>query len=123
TNSLREPNNAALQIVLDSRAGGRRVLDFPGFGTGESAVLGVMDGTGFTVRGLAFIGIPGAGEEGDASIYHIALVKESPGAKIQGCWFGLDPAAAPFARDAQGIRPGIHGSRSAIASFRWEDTF
>src|SRR5690606_24344182 len=63
TNSLREPNNAALQIVLDSRAGGRRVLDFPGFGTGESAVLGVMDGTGFTVRGLAFIGIPGAGEE------------------------------------------------------------
>lgn len=123
TNPLREPNNASIRIVLDSRAGGRRVVDYPGFGTTESAVLALLDATGFQIRGIAFLGVPGEGFEDDPSVYHIALIKGSSGARIQGCWFGLDPAAAPFAPDAAGVRPGIHGARSAIASFSWDGEF
>lgn len=122
TAGLREPNNAVLKIVLDSRNGARRVIDYPGFGTGESAVLPVYDAPNFKVRGLAFIGVPGADSDADPSVYNIALIKGSTNAKVQGCWFGLDPGAAPFAPNSNGVRPGIHGARSAVASFKWDNT-
>ncbi len=116
-----EPNNAVLRIVLDSRDGGRTVIDYPGFGDSESAVLPVFDAANVKIRGLAFVGIAGAGQTGDASVYNIAFIKGSTGGKVQGCWFGLDPAAAPFAPDENGQRPGIAGARAAVASFKWDD--
>ena len=33
---------------------------------------------------------------------NIALLKESRGAKVQGCWFGLDPSHASWAPGSDG---------------------
>lgn len=48
---------------------------------------------------------------------------QSTGAKIQGCWFGLDPAVTNWSPGADGKVAGIHGARSAVASFGWDDQF
>ncbi|HWB05951.1 MAG TPA: hypothetical protein VG796_23215 [Verrucomicrobiales bacterium] len=126
TAGLREHNNAILQIVLDSRtetAGAkRRVIDFPGFGTSESCVLGLMDAHGTRIRGLAFIGVAGMDNSADAYVYNIAMIKECSGSKVQGCWFGLDPGMPNWVPGENGVVAGVYGARSAIASFKW-DTF
>lgn len=119
-----QPRNTRLKIVLDSRTDEpntrRTVLDFPGFGLSESCVIGLQDAAGVSIRGLSFIGVAGAGNDDDAHVYCIALAGESSGAKIQGCWFGLDPARENWKPGADGIVPGVFGSRSAVASFKWE---
>ena len=119
----RTPRNAQIKIVLDSRTstpGERRtVLNYPGFGFAESCILGLLDAQNVTIRGLAFIGVSGAGSNADPWAYNIALVKESKNAKVQGCWFGLDPGRASWVPGSDGIVAGVHGARSAVASFRW----
>lgn len=121
--SLHENNNAALKIVIDSRDGGRYSLaDYGdnGFGDTESAIFPLLFSQGTVIRGLAFIGITGGDSPADPYIYNIALIGASTDVKVQGCWFGLDPAAAPFPADNSGFIPGVHGARAAVASFRWD---
>lgn len=119
------PKNAVIKIVLDSRTEEpntrRTILDFPGFGLSESAVLGFKDAPDAFVRGLAFIGVSGQDNEEDAHVYCIALVGESPRAKIQGCWFGLDPGRPDWKPGPDGVVPGVYGARAAVASFKWDD--
>src|SRR5262245_18706605 len=55
TNPILASNNAKIQVFLDSRDGGSKVLDFDGYGTSESAILGFAGGTNVTVRGLGFL--------------------------------------------------------------------
>jgi hypothetical protein len=122
TAGLREPNNSQIRIVLDSRTatpGARRtVLDYPGFGTSESCVIGLVDAHATTVRGLAFIGVAGSDSDSDPYVYNIGLVRECSGSKIQGCWFGLDPGVTSWDPGADGVVAGVHGARSAVAAFR-----
>lgn len=124
TNPLNQPNLAKIQVVLDSRDGGRRVLSAyadNGFGPTESAVLPLLNAANAQIRGLAFIGVHGSDSEDDPVVYNIALIGASTNVKIQGCWFGLDPAAAPFTPDAEGKTPGVYGARAAVASFPWDN--
>lgn len=125
TAGLRQPGNASLRIVLDSRTdveGQRRtVIDYPGFGTSESCILGLMDAVNARISGLAFIGVAGAGNDADPSVYNIALIKASTGVRVQGCWFGIDPGVRSWTPDPAGVVPGVYGARSAVASFKWSD--
>ena len=121
--SLHENNNAALKIIIDSRDGGRFSLaDYGdnGFGDTESAIFPLLFSQGTVIRGLAFIGVTGGDSPEDPYIYNIALIGASTEVKVQGCWFGLDPAAAPFPADNSGFISGVHGARAAVASFRWD---
>lgn len=125
TSPLLEPHNTVLQIVIDSRDGGRYSLaDYGsnGFGDSESAIFPLLDAAGARIQGLAFIGVQGEDNAESPNVYNIALIGASTGVKIQGCWFGLDPAAAPFAPDGDGLTPGVYGARSAVASFKWDET-
>lgn len=120
---LAESNEATLKVVLDSRDGGRYSLAAygdRGFGDSESAVLPLLHAANARIQGLAFIGVPGEDSAEDPFVYNIALIGGSTNVKVQGCWFGLDPAAAPFAPDADGKTPGVHGARAAVASFSWD---
>ena len=125
TNPITGPNNAVLRIVIDSRDGGRFSLaeyGSHGFGDSESAIFPLLDSAESKIQGLAFIGVPGDDNSESPFIYNIALIGASTDVKVQGCWFGLDPAAAPFAPDPDGKTPGVHGCRSAVASFKWDET-
>ena len=118
-----QPRNEVIKVVLDSRtavsAARRTVLaGITGFGDRESCVLGFRNAPGALVRGVAFTGVAGFDSPSDPYVYCIALIEASPNARIQGCWFGLDPAAAPWLPGPNGSVPGVHGSRSAVASFR-----
>jgi hypothetical protein len=104
TNTILAANNAKLQIVLDSRAGGRHVWNIPGYGDTESGIL-VVSGYNVTIRGLSFLSVPGADATEDPKIYGIALGKGSDGAHISGCWFGVDPDG----RGLAGFNDGITG--------------
>ena len=124
TSALTEPHTTVIKIVLDSREGGRFSLaeyGDHGFGDSESAILPLLDAADTRIQGLAFIGIPGDDNAESPFIYDIALIGASTNVRVQGCWFGLDPAAAPFAPDNDGRTPGVHGARSAVASFKWDD--
>ena len=124
TSALTEPHTTVIKIVIDSREGGRFSLaeyGDHGFGDSESAIFPLLDAANTRIQGLAFIGIPGDDNSESPFIYNIALIGSSTDAHVQGCWFGLDPAAAPFAPGGDGITPGVHGARSAVASFKWDD--
>ena len=116
TANVLSPNNAAIRIVLDSRAGGRTSLaDFGsnGFGDSESAILPVFDGFNFTLRGVSVLSATGGDSGEDPFIYGVALIKGATQARIQGNWFGIDPAN-PTAS-------GVRGGRAAVASFKWDN--
>ena len=118
TDSILQPNNARIQIVLDSRDGPeqRTRLGSPG-GTGftgsDSAILAILGAKNFTTRGFSFLSRHTAGtgpdpanqDPGDPEIYCIALINDATHAHINGCWFGLDPDGATLA-----------GGRSAVAA-------
>lgn len=124
TSPLTEPHTTVLQIVIDSREGGRFSLaeyGDHGFGDSESAIFPLLDAANTRIQGLAFIGIPGDDNSESPYIYNIALIGASTNTRVQGCWFGLDPAAAPFPAGGDGVTPGVYGARSAVASFKWDD--
>lgn len=117
TNPIQGADNANLRIVLDSRAGGRFALtDYGdhGFGDSESAILPVLDSRNFTLRGVSILSATGGDSAEDPFIYGVALVGASTEARIQGCWFGVDPAKPTAA--------GVRGGRSAVASFKWDNS-
>src|SRR2546427_2457153 len=120
TNSILQPNNARLQIVLDSRDGPEQrtrlgSLSNSGFFDWESAILPVQGAKNFKIRGVSFLSRHTAGtspdpsnqDPGDPEIYCIALINDATNARISGCWFGLDPNGATVA-----------GGRSAVAAFK-----
>jgi len=123
TSPLTDPHTTILKIVIDSRDGGRYSLaDYGsnGFGDSESAIFPLLYAADTRIEGLAFIGVTGEDNADSPYVYSIALIGASTNCKIQGCWFGLDPAAAPFTADLNGQTPGVYGARSAVASFRWD---
>jgi hypothetical protein len=117
TNSILQPNNARLQIVLDSRDGPEQRTRLgssnPGFFEWESAILPVQGAKNFKIRGISFLSRHTAGtspnppnqDPGDPEIYCIALINDATNARISGCWFGLDPDGTTVA-----------GGRSAVAA-------
>ncbi len=120
TNSILAPNNANLQIVLDSRDGPEQrtrlgSLNNSGFYDFDSAMLAVLGAKNFTIRGVSFLSRHTAGtspdpanqDPGDPEIYCIALISDATHARISGCWFGLDPNGTTVA-----------GGRSAVAAFK-----
>jgi hypothetical protein len=103
SNTILSSNNANIQIVLDSRDGGARMEDIPGYGTTEAAVFFVEGATSVTFSGLCFLG-PGFGSETDLdpNRYAISFALGADSGHVEGCWFGLDLDRAtvyPF-RDA-----------------------
>src|SRR5882724_1062539 len=118
TNSILQPNNARLQIVLDSRDGPEQrtrlgSLSNSGFFDRESAILAVQGAKNFKIRGVSFLSRhttgsrpdPSNQDAGDPEIYCIALINDATNARISGCWFGLDPNGTTVA-----------GGRSAVAT-------
>jgi hypothetical protein len=124
TSPLTQPHTTVLKIVIDSREGGRFSLaDYGsnGFGDSESAIFPLLFAANTRIQGLAFIGVPGDDNSESPFIYSIALIGASTDVRVQGCWFGLDPGAAPFPVDNDGRTTGVYGARSAVASFKWDD--
>jgi hypothetical protein len=83
-NPILATNNARIRIVLDSRNGHSRLLDFPatiptttGCGPTESAILGVLGATGFQVRGLCFLGSARGTDQG-VEMYGVSFAKAPP---------------------------------------------
>jgi hypothetical protein len=117
TNALQGADTAQIKIVLDSRAGGRLALTEygdHGFGDSESAILTVVNSRFFNLRGVAVLSATGGDSAEDPFIYGVALVGASTEGRIQGCWFGVDPAKPTAA--------GVRGGRAAVASFKWDNT-
>ena len=117
TNALQGADTAQIKIVLDSRAGGRLALTEygdHGFGDSESAILTVVNSRFFNLRGVAVLSATGGDSAEDPFIYGVALVGASTEGRIQGCWFGVDPARPTAA--------GVRGGRAAVASFKWDNT-
>ncbi|MFN0068645.1 MAG: hypothetical protein ACKVYV_13540 [Limisphaerales bacterium] len=128
TNAPSAGNNAVIKVYLDSRSGPgqRTVLDFPGFGKSESAILGVRNGRNFEASGLGFLSRFTAGNDDDAVIYGFALVSDSPGAHFWGNHFGFVDATDIVITDP--VFPVVNGylvagGRSAVASFRDGDIY
>jgi hypothetical protein len=93
TNPILASNNARIQIVLDSRAGGRHVENIPGLSLHESEVLLVKGATNVTIRGLCFLG-PGIvinPSPSDPLTYAISFELGASYGHVNGCWFGVDP--------------------------------
>ena len=120
TNSILQPNNARIQIVLDSRDGPEQrtrlgALGNSGFSDGDSAILAAQGAKNFKIRGVSFLSRHTAGtrpnppnqDPGDPEIYCVALINDATNARISGCWFGLDPNGTTVA-----------GGRSALAAFK-----
>jgi len=112
TNPILAANNAQIKIVLDSRNGNSKIMDFPGdtpnddtgYGSGESAIFGVLGATNVTLKGLGMLAVPLTGPEGDVSVYGVAFAKGANG-HIAGCWIGTDlnGKTAPFIAPADGV--------------------
>ncbi len=123
SSSILAPNNARIQIVLDSRGGGHRVMTFPliaaaddrGYEPTEGAVLGFYDVTGVRVQGLAFLGVPKVGTDGAVDLYFISFGRGASG-QISGCWLGVDPDAKTVAGAANGITGFRYRGRDAAGT-------
>ena len=96
SNPILAPNNAKIQIVLDSRNGGSTPMSFEagngnsGYGSDESAILGVLDGTNFAVRGLCVLPAVTTDTDSDPLIYGVSFARNASGGHISGCWIGVD---------------------------------
>ncbi|HAB15101.1 MAG TPA: hypothetical protein PLX89_15820 [Verrucomicrobiota bacterium] len=96
SNTILAANNAQIKIILDSRNGNSKIMDFPpdnpnddtGYGSGESAILGVLTATNVTVRGVGMLAVPLTGG-GEVAVYGVAFAKGANG-HINGCWIGVD---------------------------------
>lgn len=112
TNPILAANNAQIKIVLDSRNGNATLMDFPGttpnddtgYGDTEAAVLGVLQATNVTVRGVAILAQPLTGPTQDISVYGVSFAKGANG-HLAGCWIGVDVngTVTPFTAPADGV--------------------
>ncbi len=110
SNPILAPNNARLRIVLDSRNGHHRLMDFPGegplddtgYGTREAAVLGVLGAKGFVLRGVSILGVPRVGPDEAVTLSGVAFARGASG-RVSGCWFGLHPDGQTLAGPARGV--------------------
>lgn len=109
SNSILSPNNAKIQIVLDSRNGNYTTMDYdpaggsPGYGDSEAAVLGIVDAKNVHIRGLSFLGVPAVGTSQDISLYFISFARYASDGHISGCWLGVAPDGVTVAGAADGI--------------------
>ena len=110
TNPITAANNARIKIVLDSRLGGRTVLNHDGYSTHESAILGVVGGQDFTVRGLCFLGVWGSDTDEDPALYMVAFARKASGGQVAGCWLGVDLDGT-----------SVHGANAGITGFRYRE--
>ena len=112
SNPILAPNNAQIKIVLDSRNGNVRVMDFDpdvassGYGDTESAVLGIYGGVNVNISGVSILSVqllPGASPTGDdVVVYAISFAKGASG-HVNGCWIGIAPDGTTIASPANGI--------------------
>ncbi|MBC8096156.1 MAG: hypothetical protein H7Y43_10115 [Akkermansiaceae bacterium] len=104
TNPILSTNNAQIQIVLDSRAGGFRLENLPGYGLSEKYVLLVKGATNVTVRGFSFLG-PGTGSytPEDPGTYGVSFALNAMHGHVSGCWFGLAPDRTNIFRFLAGV--------------------
>lgn len=110
SNPILAPNNAQIKIVLDSRNGGKTVIDMDGYGTSEAAILPVVGGNNFTVRGLCFLGKWAEGSDADPAMYMVSFARKATGGHIAGCWMGVDLD-----------RQTVHGANDCITGFRFRE--
>ena len=110
TNPILAANNARLQIVLDSRNGEVRLLDFPpsspndltGYGPNAGAVLGALGAQGFTVRGLALLAPPFTGPGSGVEVHGVVFARGASGG-VRGCWIGVAPDGTTLAGPNKGV--------------------
>ncbi|MSU61355.1 MAG: hypothetical protein EXS31_03005 [Pedosphaera sp.] len=107
TNLILASNNARLRIYLDSRDGGRTVMNLDGYGPTESAVLGFVGAQNATVRGLGFLAKITDGSEDSPAIYCVAFGGKAKGGHVNGCWLGVDADGKKVA----GANAGVTGFR------------
>jgi hypothetical protein len=119
TNPILSSNNAVIKIVLDSRNGNSKLMDFPGdtpdddtgYGNTESAILGILGATNVNIRGLSLIGVPLTGPAVDVALYGVSFARGANG-HINGCWIGVDPTG----RSGFGLGPA-----DGVTGFRFRD--
>ena len=107
SNGILAANNARIGIVLDSRNGNYRLMDFPGdtpndqtgYGDTEAAVLGILGATNVTIRGLSVLSVPGVD---DVDVYGISFAKGANG-RVSGCWIGIAPDGETLAAPKDGV--------------------
>lgn len=112
SNGILAANNAQIRIVLDSRNGNARLMDFPGdapndqtgYGDTEAAVLGVLTATNVTIRGVSILAVPSVNDTVD--VYGVSFAKGASG-RVSGSWIGIAPDGETLA----GPKDGITGFR------------
>lgn len=112
SNPILSSNNAQIRIVLDSRNGNVRVMDFDpdvsssGYGDTEAAVIGIYGATNVTLSGVSILAVPllpAASPNGeDVGVYGIAFAKGASG-HVSGNWIGIAPDGTTIASPANGI--------------------
>jgi hypothetical protein len=107
SNTILSSNNAKIQIVLDSRAGGYHSEPVAGYDSGESQQLLVIGATNVSIRGLCFIGPgKGGGNSTNPARYAISFAMGADGGHVSGCWFGVAPD-----------RTNVYRFRDAVTGF------
>jgi hypothetical protein len=118
SNTILSSNNANLQIVLDSRNGGGRMEDIPGYRDQEAATLLIKGATNVTISGFCFLGSGfGSATMEDPKRYAISFALAADSGHVHGCWFGLDldrSSVYPFRAAVTGFQadngPYINGT-------------
>jgi hypothetical protein len=116
TNPILASNNAQIKIVLTSTNGNYTDMAYEpsnpnaGFGPGEVAILGILDATNVTVRGLCLLGdrLEGHYAIAVARNYAGGAVGLGNGLHLNGCWIGLDVDGTPGYGFADGIAAFRH---------------
>lgn len=123
TNAITAANTAQIRIVLDSRAGGHRVMaleltspnDDPGYAAADAAILAVAGATDFRVEGVSLLGAPLVGPDDNRFLHMIAFAKGASG-RVQGCWLGVDPDRTTVSAGAYGISGFRYRGRDAVGA-------
>lgn len=113
SNPILAPNNAKIKIVLDSRNGGQTVLDYDGYGTTESAILGIVGATNVTVRGLGFLGrlvLDADVSDSNPALYCVSFAAKATAGRVSGCWMGVD-------LDGK----SVFGANAGVTGFRFRE--
>lgn len=105
SNPILAPNNAQIKIVLDSRAGGYKSMNFEpgnpysGYDATKVAILGIVGANNVRIRGLGFLLSPSPA----AARYAIAFARGASGGQVSGCWIGVDVDGTSVSGAAAGV--------------------